>query len=309
MSSSLPEEFDFVRGCEEIASYGNIPTDTNPALVCPHDIAYIPQRHCFLVTEPFKHRIGIYEAETFKFVDWLPHPKSYKRYERPRSILSTASGRVFIVVRDKIEILDDKLNGYQFRTGFFCGLAEGESGEIFTMSYLRFKQAHFILRLSVGPNSFYKFTGQICLSVIGTFDNFKYSRPSSLIYSNKKLFITDEGIHKFYLVDLVTGGQKAFGHFGSGPGQLVRPTGIFPDDNGHLLVADGKKRLQVYSKSGHFIKVAVEDESLERLESIRRFKDFLIVMKSSTKESPRSGRVIWYRVGRGDSGLSTGSES
>ena len=309
MSSSLPEEFDFVRGCEEIASYGNIPTDTSPALVSPHDITYIPQRHCFLVTEPFKHRIGIYEAETFKFVDWLPHPKCYKRYERPRSILSTASGRVFIVVKDRIEILDDKLNGFQFKYGFFRGLVEGEAGEIFTLTYLRSKQAHFIQRLGVGPNNFYKFTGQICLSVIGTFDNFKYSRPSSLTYSNKKLFITDAGIHKFYLVDLVTGDQKAFGHFGSGAGQLVRPTGIFPDDNGHLLVADGMKRLQVYSKSGYFIKVAVEGENLEGLESVRRFKDFLIVMKSSTKESPRSGRVIWYRVGGGDSGLSTGSES
>ena len=317
LASSAPvEKFDFLRGCEQIASYGHLSTSptekpTHSALKSPRDVTYIPHRHCFLVSETFTNRIGIYEAENFNFVQWLPHPKTYKRYIRPTSLLSLANGNVFIVTRDNIEILDHNLEGFQFKPGHFSGLSEGDSGEIFSLICLRRTSKYCIQRLTVGPNRFYKWNGQIPLDVVDSFDNWKKSRPRFLTYSNKKLFITDTGLHKFYLVDLQTGSQQAFGYQGTNPGQLLQPTGIIADHSGHLLIADGNKRLSVYSEDGQFIKVALQaDENLVAPQDIRRFKDFLIVMNSSTRERPSSGRVFWYQLPSRDSGLaSPASES
>ena len=312
-SSSSVEKFDLRRGCVEVASYGRLPTEptekqTNPALTSPSDVAYIPQRHCFLVSEAFRNRIGIYEAETFKFIEWLAHPKCYKWFVRPTSLLSVARGHVFILVKDKIEILDHKLDGFQFKYGSFSGLAEGDSGEIFTLTCLRRNSAYFIQKLTLGPNNFYKFSGQIHLHVVDSFDNCKQSRPRFLTYSNNKLFITDSGLHKFYLVDLQTRTQQAFGYQGTQPGQLLQPSGILADHYGNLLIADGNRRLSVYSEAGQFVKVALEgDEDFVAVQNIRRFKDFLIVMKSSTKEKRCSGGVLWYQLPGpdSDSGLSS----
>ena len=78
------------------------------------------------------------------------------------------------------------------------------------------------------------------------------------------------------------------------------------DHCGHLLIADGNKRLSVYSESGQFIKVALQgDEDFVSVQDIRRFKDFVIVMKSSTKKRPGSGRVVWHQLSRRDSGLAS----
>ena len=211
--------------------------------------------------------------------------------------MSASNGNVFILVRDKIEILDPKLNGYQFKVGSYAGLTEGESGEIFTLTLLRQKAAYYVQRLSLGPNNFYKFTGQRCLHIIGNFENHRMSRPRHLTYSNKKLFISDIGLHKFYSVDLVTDQQKPFGYYGTSLGQLNRPAGIICDDSGHILVASGNNSLLVFSQAGTFIKAALQgDEDFSNLRDIRRFKDFLIVMKTSCKERPTSGRVMWYRL-------------
>ena len=317
LASSAPmEKFDFLRGCEQIASYGHLPTNatekpTNSALKSPRGVTYIPHRHCFLVSETFSNRIGIYDADNFNFVRWLPHPKTSKRYEKPTSLLCLANGNVFIVTRNNIEILDHNFDGFQYKFGSFSGLAEGDSGEIFSLMCLRRNSKYCIQRLTVGPNKFYKWNGQISLYVVDSFDNWKKSKPRFLTYSNKKLFITDTGLHKFYLVDLQTGSQRAFGYQGPNPGQLLHPTGIIADDCGHLLIADGNKRLSVYSEDGQFIKVALQgDENLVSLQDIRRFKDFLIVMNSSTRERPSSGRVVWYQLPGRDSGLaSPASES
>ena len=108
------------------------------------------------------------------------------------------------------------------------------------------------------------------------------------------------------MVDLQTRSQQAFGYQGINPGQLLQPTGIIADHCGHLLIADGNKRLSVYSEAGQFIRVALQgDEDFESVQDIRRFKDFLIVMKSSTKERPSSGRVVWCQLTGRDSGLSS----
>ena len=310
-SSTSMDKFDFRRGCVEIAAYGRLPTEptekqTNPALTSPSDVAYIPQRHCFLVSEAFRNRIGIYEAETFNFVDWLAHPKCYKSFVRPTSLLSVANGHVFILVKDRIEILDHKLDGFQFKSGSFSGLTEGDSGEIFTLTCLRRNSSYFIQRLTLGPNNFYKFSGQIQLHIVDSFANCKQSRPRFLTFSNKKLFITDSGLHKFYLVDLQTRSQQAFGYQGTSPGQLLQPTGLLADQSGQLIIADGNRRLSVYSQTGQFIKVALQgEEDLVAVQNIRRFKDHLMVLKSSTKERRSSGAVLWYQLGGPDSGLSS----
>ena len=67
--------------------------------------------------------------------------------------------------------------------------------------------------------------------------------------------------------------------------------------NSRILVNVSNNSLLVFSQAGTFIKAALQgDEDFSNLRDIRRFKDFLIVMKTSCKERPTSGRVMWYRL-------------
>ena len=78
---------------------------------------------------------------------------------------------------------------------------------------------------------------------------------------------------------------------------ISSPTGILCDDTGHLLVADGNGRLLVLSEAGQFLGVALQGgKDMARVQNIRRFHDFIIVIKTSSRQSPNSGRVIWYQL-------------
>ena len=307
MWKTAATSFDFLQDFEEIGSYGAMIVDetrrrSEMALINPNDVAYIPLQHCFLVSEPFLHRIGVYEAENFKFVRWLAHPENQEcSFNMPMSLLSLGNGDVLILEKDRIWILDSSLRGLQYKFGSFSGLAEGCAGEVFTLAHLREGGVFSIQKLVAGPNRSYYFDGQIKLDVIETFSNREHSKPRFITHSNKKLFITDTGINKFYLVDLVTGSQKAFGCFGIKVDQFRKPAGILPDDNGHLLIADrNNRRLLVFNESGEFIKVAKEEtlrnNKLVLVQSVRRFGDFLIVVQMARRENPVSGRLVCYKL-------------
>ena len=82
------------------------------------------------------------------------------------------------------------------------------------------------------------------------------SKVRFLTYSLGTVYITDLGLHKMYMVNIVTREQTATGYMGSKEGQVRRPTGLIGDDLGNILVADSENdRLVVFKKDGHFVKV------------------------------------------------------
>ena len=312
-SKPAATRFDFLQDLEEVGSFGALITEErrrryDRALINPNDVAYIPLLHCFLVSEPTLNRVGVYDGETFKFVRWLIHPENQDGYfNMPMSLLCLRNGDVLVLEKDRIWILDSNLNGWRYKYGSFSGLAEGLAGEVFTLAHLREGGVNSIQKLVVGPDRNYWFDGQITLDLIETFSNRQHSKPRFITHSNQKLFITDTGINQLYVVDLVTGSQKAFGCFGANEGQFRKPAGILPDDHGHLLIADrNNRRLLVYSQSGEFIKVAKEENlrnnKLVLVQSVRRFRDFLIVVQMAQRENPISGRVVCYKLKGEDEG-------
>ena len=56
----------------------------------------------------------------------------------------------------------------------------------------------------------------------------------------------------------------------------------------------------MFSESGEFIKVAKEERSrnnkLVLVQSVRRFRNFLIVVQMARREDPVSGRVVCYKL-------------
>jgi sugar lactone lactonase YvrE len=67
--------------------------------------------------------------------------------------------------------------------------------------------------------------------------------------------ITDVENHQILIYDIYLTLEKAFGNYGSYPGQLDSPEGVSFTGNGDLLVADtGNKRVQLFGNGGDFIK-------------------------------------------------------
>ena len=64
----------------------------------------------------------------------------------------------------------------------------------------------------------------------------KASVARFLHYSCDKIFVTDLGLHKMYIVDLKTGEQAIHGNYGSNHGQFTKPTGLISDDRCSAIV-------------------------------------------------------------------------
>jgi len=275
--NSIPELVaDFINGkFEHVDHQGgirfNIGKKTDIAMTCPQDIAYVPHRNAFIVLETLRHRIGVYDACTWNFQFWLPHPRHH--WFKPSSVL-VCNSHVLIVENDRIQIFDEHLNPVSYKHGHYYGLAAGEKGEVYTISYLKGKDMA-IQKLCIGPNGFYKFDGQIKLKI-----NKEASIARFLHYHNGKIFITDLGLHKIYIVDLEKGEQTIHGYYGSNPGQFSKPTGLISDDSGNVLVVDrDNKRLLVFDEMGRFIKVAATTCDLPSgIQNIRRFGDHFFLV-------------------------------
>jgi len=242
------------------------------SMTCPYDIAYVQHRNAFIVPETFRNRIGVYDACTWNFQYWLSHPRH--QWYKPSSVL-VCNNHVLIVENDRIQIYDEYLNPVSYKVGYYYGLAAGKKDEVYTISYLKGKEMA-IQKLCIGPNGFYKFDGQIKLKISYP----KASVARFLHYSCDKIFVTDLGLHKMYIVDLKTGEQAIHGNYGSNHGQFTKPTGLISDDRGNILVVDrDNKRLLVFNGKGKFVKVAETTFDLPSgIQNVRRCgDDFFLV--------------------------------
>eukprot|EP00092_Neocalanus_flemingeri_P039108 GFUD01042570.1.p1 GENE.GFUD01042570.1~~GFUD01042570.1.p1 ORF type:complete len:956 (+),score=242.25 GFUD01042570.1:288-2870(+) len=314
--SSIPvSKFDFLREPLEVVNvYESHPIaasstrSTKNCLISPHSITYLPKFHMFLVTEPDQDRVGIYQAETFKFITWMEYPSQFAKtrlsYDYPTSILSLSNGFLVLLDKTRLHIFDAEIKLVQSIGGVFHGLTEGPDGEIFTIG--RNKEGQPVVKKLVRTLANYRWGGKILLTVVLGFGNWQtLSQARYLLYSNEKIFITDEGLHKLYVVDLSTRNQVVSGYMGSKPGQFKCPTGLVADDLGNLLVGDSvNNRLVVYTGEGKFGKVAnhVDWRFSSPRDLARQGRSVLAVFKG-IKEG-EMGTVVRYKIA-GDSGVST----
>jgi len=279
-------------------------------LESPCCVTYLPQRQSFLVTEPAHHRVGLYEGASFQFVCWLEYPQQVGNgrtcYNYPTSVLALDSGYVALVEKDHLHIFDGQVWHLQSIRGEFHGLAEGPSGEIFTLG--KNKNQDIVIKKLVRETSqskpgirrraHFKFLGQIKLNVIQTFPDWDVlSKARFLTYSQERIFMTDLGLHKLYTLNLCTGEQSVSGYMGSKLGQFKRPTGLVADDVGNLIVGDSENnRLVVVNKAGMVVKVVPQSEGLYCFpHDLVRVDNSLLAVYMAGKEAEQ-GVIVRYRV-------------
>merc|ERR1712142_117526 len=294
---------------------------TQYCLVSPHSIAHLETQRLILITEPDQNRVGCYHDQELEFVTWLDYPKGLhhirQQYDYPTSILSLSNSCIVLLGRDRLHIFDESGKPIQFIGGQYCGLTEGPSGEVLTLSKNSSGQPVIVKFEKLEPSLIYKPTGQMLITAVQEFENWRVlSQVRCLLYHNGKIYITDEGLHKLCIIELCTMKQVVRGFFGSNSGQFKRPTGLLADDKGNILVSDsGNNRLLLFEEEGKYVKVVKHKNvlSLASPQGLCRKGKRVLAVFSVRDEDGVTGAVIEFKVS-GDSGLNTntsnkGSES
>ena len=310
---SRDSKFDFREPLEVVCVYESQPIviirrETTCCFISPHSIAFQPRQHKYLVTEPDRNRVGCYQAD-FKFVCWLKYPKQYagirQNYEYPTSILTLTNECLALLEIDRLHIFDPDGIFLQSFGGEFNGLSEGQTGEIYTLGNNSLGQP--VIMIFEKDGDFYKGTGQIVITAIQNFDNWEVlSQARFILYSKQKIYITDEGLHKLYVIDLVTRMQIVSGYLGSKSGQFKRPTGLMADELGNVLVGDSDNNRQLlFNEEGKFLKVLQQQVDCRYPSPhglMRKDMSALIVYRGEGRKD--NGIVVKYKM-LGDSGLNT----
>jgi len=155
--------------------------------------------------------------------------------------------------------------------------------------------------------SSYKASGQMVITTVQEFKSWEVlSKTSCLLYNKGKIYITDEGLHKLYIIDLKTNEQVARGYLGSESGQFKKPTGLLADDLGNIMVSDSdNNRFLVFTEDGKFLKVVQQkdDARLASPQGMIRKKEEVLAVFRGNKEGIK-GTVVKFKVS-GNTGIST----
>jgi len=75
--------------------------------------------------------------------------------------------------------------------------------------------------------------------------------PRAVAVTDSEIYVTDTGNERIQVFGLDGTFLRAFGGFGTGPGQLIEPVGVAVDETGTVYVADsGNARISVFSSDG-----------------------------------------------------------
>jgi DNA-binding beta-propeller fold protein YncE len=231
-------------------------TSATSVLESPYDITFIQPpgtKGFYLVTEPLRNHVGVYSANDMTYLG--PLGLGTVLYQSPTSVISLKSGGFVLIDENKINIFDECGRPLQELCGRYHGLSEGNDDDLYTLHGLQ------IVRI-MKENGRYIIKEKIKLTVIKDFEKWNnLTKPRNLLYSMDKVYISDSGLHKLLMVDLITGQQMALGYLGEGIGQFQRPTGMVADKVGNLLLVDqGNNRVLLYNSSGKFIRVAIIED-------------------------------------------------
>jgi hypothetical protein len=271
---------------------------TEDCLAAPHSVAYSPHLHMFLVSEPDCNRIGLYNAETFEFIDWLFFQPRYRGNEvkAPSYLKTLNNGCLAIVTQEVLMIFAADLGHLKvtFR-GSFRGLAESRGGDIFTIADT--PSGPIIKKIACKGKNFYSLQdgGHIRLEVVREFKHWeRQARPSFLLWRDQTLVIADPGLHKIYQINLLNvKEQKVIGYYGCGPGQISQPSGMLMDDLGNLLVCDrANSRLTVFGRDLKHVKEISLPAGLHTPISLLRWDNYVLVVCQGNYAAS-GGAVAW----------------
>ena len=92
------------------------------------------------------------------------------------------------------------------------------------------------------------------------------SKCRFLTHCRGKLYVTDLGLDKIYVINSASGSvDMVFGSSGGGPGCFSDPAGLGVDGVGGMVIADSKNHgVCLYSHNGSFVTVVPLDPSVRR---------------------------------------------
>ena len=102
-------------------------------------------------------------------------------------------------------------------------------------------------------------------------DSLHFNLPTDIAVADDGIFYVSDGYGNSRVIKFSSSGKfiKAWGTYGSEPGEFIIPHGIAIDRENVIYVADRQNnRIQVFDTSGHFIKVLKNNVQVEQLPSV-----------------------------------------
>ncbi len=102
-------------------------------------------------------------------------------------------------------------------------------------------------------------------------DSLHFNLPTDIAVADDGTFYVSDGYGNSRVVKFSSSGRfmKAWGTYGSKPGEFIIPHGIAIDKENVIYVADRQNnRIQLFDTSGHFIKVLKNNVQVEQLPSV-----------------------------------------
>ena len=215
-----------------------------------------------VVASTFENKVKIFNPDGH-FVKLATLPD--RPFMRPSDMVSLSSGD--FVVRDagglhifnKGGLFQRQLNIGQ---GKSFGLAQDISGNLVTIQEGKRGEAASLLFIQLGADKVVK--GRDLGDLVG--EERWLSKCRFLTHCKGKLYVTDLGLDKIYVIDAASGkADMVFGSSGGGPGCFSDPAGLGVDGVGGMAIADSKNhRVCLYSPNGSFVSVMPLDPVVRR---------------------------------------------
>jgi len=225
-------------------------------LLGPTFLTHLKRHQSILVVETTHNRIGVYDDSTLELRGWFPKWQSGLTY--PLHILALSSGEVAVIEKG-IGIVVFQFDGNHFSRSYtikgdFRGLAESDEGDLLALE-LYPKTGRHCVKIFNRNNDAFQEGDCVDVTLSREFLPGMKPAPRYITYNNQKVYISDFGVARVYIIDLVSRTQVDFGFYGQGVGHFKQPLPILVDDNENILVADHNNgRFHVFSGNGQFIK-------------------------------------------------------
>lgn len=232
------------------------------------------QDKCVVVSSTFEDQVKMFTGcgQFLRMVEAEPG----RGFKHPSDMVALRDGG--FAVRDQLTVrCYDRAGRFQRRLDptfldRFYGLAEDNEGRLVTINENkggRVRKKNDGTRAGESDLLFFNLSTGCLVKRVELADVIADKEKSKCRFLTRgldgSLVITDLGMDRVYILDLVTKGVKMFGHTGSGPGCFKDPAGLAVDSIGNMLVADSKNhRLCLHDSYGRFLTEVKLDPSPKR---------------------------------------------
>jgi len=284
-------QFSFLNGSLKLDKVFESDGDS---LTHPTFMTHLRRAKSILIVDSYLGRVGVYDENTLEQTGWFPSFK--KSLKHPLYIYALECGSVALIEGCKgINIYN--YNGVIFVfsnmiKGDFRGLAESEDGELITLEIVQDKHFVRFYERSAGKDEF-KLGNSIELKTSQSKMSDLKALPRYLVYRKNKVYISDYGAAKIYILDILTGHQENVGFYGRGSEHLVNPLPLLVDDHQNILVADQyRKRIHVFDAKGiHAKRVHYKRSEYKNPYGFLRLGNFVYLSFWAKDRAEKSGVV------------------